>query len=272
MKTTKVLRQQKKKRHQGVHVKVQKPASKQAKPLLKDIPGIFKNNDDTDDEDNENATGDKNSDSKCDEEPEKKRKRWDMKDRTYINYSAELICVKLEALEVAKMPISPLKLLAVQVETLFAAWQNGALSKNYLQTTLEKLSTQMLDIESHHLAPPGWRAVWDRSAKKYAYENLITREMQFEKPLDEDEETDEEIQEIPDLEIISSNNGVGPVPPPSQPPLPPPPPEEVPNPPLPPELPPPPPDTQVEDMDLSDEEETEMVPIETSGGDENSTK
>ena len=68
----------KKKIRQGVHVKVQKPASKQSKPLLKDIPGIFKNNDDTDDDDNENdnATGDNNSDGKCDEQLEKKRKRW----------------------------------------------------------------------------------------------------------------------------------------------------------------------------------------------------
>ena len=31
-----------------------------------------------------------------------------------------------------------------------------------------------------------------RSAKKYAYENLITREMQFEKPLDEDDDDDED--------------------------------------------------------------------------------
>lgn len=156
----------KKKRHPGVHVKVQKPASKQAKPLLKDIPGIFKNNDDSDDdnENDNNATGDNNSDGKCDEQPQKKKRRWDMKDRTYINSTAERMCLKLEALEVSKIPISPLKLLAVQVETLFAAWQNGALSKSYLQTTLEKLSAQMSDIESHHLAPPGWRAVWDRYA------------------------------------------------------------------------------------------------------------
>ena len=40
----------KKKIRQGVHVKVQKPASKQSKPLLTDIPGIFKNNDDSDDD------------------------------------------------------------------------------------------------------------------------------------------------------------------------------------------------------------------------------
>jgi len=166
----------KKKIRQGVHVKVQKPASKQSKPLLKDIPGIFKNNDDSDDDDNENdnATGDNNSDGKCDEQLEKKRKRWDMKERTYINNSAEIMCLKLEALEVAKIPISPLKLLAVQVETLFTAWQNGALSKSYLQTTLEKLSTQMLDIESHHLAPPGWRAVWDRYALLSRYYFLFS--------------------------------------------------------------------------------------------------
>ena len=62
----------KKKRHQGVHVKVQKPASKQAKPLLKDIPGIFKNDDE--DEDNENPTGD--NIGKPDEQPPKKKRRW----------------------------------------------------------------------------------------------------------------------------------------------------------------------------------------------------
>ena len=60
-----------------------------------------------------------------------------------------------------------------------------------------------------------------------------------------------------------------PVPPPSQPPLPPAPPEEVSKPPLPPEIIPPPPpnkppESQVEDMDFSDEEETEPIPIETS--------
>ena len=105
-----------------------------------------------------------------------------MKDRTFINSSAEKLCLKLEALEVAKIAISPLKLLAVQVEvtsgpnnlvsftkicnllfqTLFAAWHNGALSNSYLTSTMEKMSAQMQDIESHHLAPPGWRAVWDR--------------------------------------------------------------------------------------------------------------
>jgi len=135
----------KKKRVTSVQVKVQK--AKQPKPLLKDIPGIFKS--------------DEQEDSENKDQPKKKR-RWDMKDRTFINSSAEKLCLKLEALEVAKIAISPLKLLAVQVETLFAAWHNGALSNSYLTSTMEKMSAQMQDIESHHLAPPGWRAVWDR--------------------------------------------------------------------------------------------------------------
>ena len=40
----------------------------------------------------------------------------DMKDRTFINSTAEKLCQKLEALDVSKISISPLKLLAVQVE------------------------------------------------------------------------------------------------------------------------------------------------------------
>ena len=44
-----------------------------------------------------------------------------------------------------------------------------------------------------------------RSAKKYAYENLITREMQFEKPLDEDDDDDDD-DDDEDTEIQKVNN------------------------------------------------------------------
>ena len=54
----------------GVHVKVQKPASKQSKPLLKDIPGIFK----TDDDEVEDNVGD--ADQNTSEDPPKKKRRW----------------------------------------------------------------------------------------------------------------------------------------------------------------------------------------------------
>lgn len=38
-----------------------------------------------------------------------------------------------------------------------------------------------------------------RAAKKYAYENLITRETQFEKPVDEEDEDEEEPEITPNL-------------------------------------------------------------------------
>jgi hypothetical protein len=180
----------------GVHVKVQKQPSKQSKPLLKDIPGIFKESGGNDEDAVEDNVGD--ADQNTSEDPPKKKRRWDMKDRTYINSTAEKICQKLEFLEVAKIPVSPLKLLAVQVETLFVAWQNGALSNTYLQTTLEKFAIKMAEIEQNTLAPPGWRVRWNRSMKKYAYENLITREVQFEPPsksLTDDDDDDDDVNE-----------------------------------------------------------------------------
>ena len=59
-------------RRTGVHVKVQKPASKQLKPLLKEIPGIFKETDE-DDEDEQ-----QNNDQVHEEKdvPKKTRRRW----------------------------------------------------------------------------------------------------------------------------------------------------------------------------------------------------
>merc|ERR1711974_293248 len=82
--TTKVGSGEKHKKFQGVHVKVQKPASKQPKPLLKDIPGIFKNDNDGADNADDGAVGKA-------EDPPKKKRRWDMKDRTYVNSTAEIL-------------------------------------------------------------------------------------------------------------------------------------------------------------------------------------
>ena len=59
----------------GVHVKVQKPPSKQSKPLLKDIPGIFKEETENNDEDVvEDNVGD--ADQNTSEDPPKKKRRW----------------------------------------------------------------------------------------------------------------------------------------------------------------------------------------------------
>ena len=113
------------------------------------------------------------------------------KERTYINNTAETLCDKLEALNVAAIPITPLKILAVQVEvrasfdfsssrgttyflfqTLFAAWQSESLASKYLLKMLEKLTAKMAEIEAHELTPPGWRAVWDRYGSPFFFHLL----------------------------------------------------------------------------------------------------
>jgi len=92
---------------------------------------------------------------------------------------------------------------------------------------------------------------------------LITRETQFEKPDEDEEDEDDEVVCIDSNGKKEENKGEQPPPP-----LPPPQEEEA-KPPLPPEITLPPlpaatkTESQVEDMDLS-EEETEATPIETS--------
>merc|ERR1719419_1155209 len=157
-----------------------------------------------------------------------------------IDQVGETLCDKLEFLRVDKIEISPLKLLAVQTETIFEAWQSGALSPGYMQKYLSSLSTRLVEIESEHLAPPGWRAVWMRSSKRYEYENLETGETQTEKPEEPRPET--EVAQKPETEVISlldEDEGddceLPPLPPEDPPPLPPDPQGPPPPPPPPPE-------------------------------------
>ncbi|CAB4063971.1 unnamed protein product [Lepeophtheirus salmonis] len=197
------------------------------------------------------------------------------------NSVAETLCDKLETLKVADIFITPLKLLAVQIETLFAAWQSGALSSSYLQRTLTDMTKKMSTIENNEIAPPGWKTIWDRFTdlmvtvlqKHTVMKNLITGEVQSDKPQEEEDEEDETggVQEVlnkeePEILQIDSDEENPSVPLPSKnkeevehphppPPLPP---VEGP-PPLPPleGLPPlPPVEGQVQDMDL-DEDETQ---------------
>jgi len=79
-----------------------------------------------------------------------------------IDDIAEMLCDKLESLEVHSIKISPLKLLAIQMETLFEAWHSGALSAAYMQKFLAKMQGEMSQLEIQELAPPGWRVIWNR--------------------------------------------------------------------------------------------------------------
>jgi len=280
------------KKRKKVQVKV-KSSRKAAKvsAVLKPVPRIFRqseNDEEDDDEGDEEAaaaaTGSRSSD--CEEivakedgkakgkannyktNGKKAKKGYDVSAgpsyKKSIDQVGEVLCDKLESLRVDKIKISPLKLLAVQTETIFEAWQSGALSAGYMQKFLSSISKQLLEIESDQLAPPGWRAVWNSPRKKYEYENLVTGEVQGEKPEEEEVEVIEAVPPPPPLPPAPPQE---PAPPP--PPLPPPPPSEQP-PPLPPAppppptaLPPPPPpshDTssmQVQDMDIEEDDEDE---------------
>ena len=47
---------------------------------------------------------------------------------------------------------------------MYAAWQCSALSPAYMQRALKDLNDKMQTIEVEELAPPGWKASWDRYA------------------------------------------------------------------------------------------------------------
>ncbi len=57
----------------------------------------------------------------------------------------------------------------LSLQTLFEAWKSSALSSAYMQKILADLSNKMLEIEANELAPPGWRANWDRYASPFFY-------------------------------------------------------------------------------------------------------
>ncbi|XP_040569607.1 uncharacterized protein [Lepeophtheirus salmonis] len=255
-----------KKRKISVTVK----ASQSKATPLKPVPNVF-------------LDSDKNEESS---RTESRRKSAGSLYKKSIDSVAETLCDKLETLKVADIFITPLKLLAVQIETLFAAWQSGALSSSYLQRTLTDMTKKMSTIENNEIAPPGWKTIWDSTSKTYSYENLITGEVQSDKPQEEDEEDETGgVQEVlnkeePEILQIDSDEENPSVPLPSKnkeevevllPPLPPdPPPLKAPPPPPPlppvegpPPLPPleglpplPPVEGQVQDMDL-DEDETQ---------------
>lgn len=147
--------------------------AKSSKTQLKPVLEVFQN---ATSSESETETGEHEtvSSKKADEKSRKKEVKRDEHGRkiyetgTGTSYKksiddvAEGLCDKLEALDVASINISPLKLLAVRVETLFQAWQSGALTPGYMQKLLGELSGQMLSIEATELVPPGWKTIWNR--------------------------------------------------------------------------------------------------------------
>ena len=47
-------------------------------------------------------------------------------------------------------------------QVLFSAWKSDALASHYFKEKLMKITDQLTTFESHEMAPPGWKTVWDR--------------------------------------------------------------------------------------------------------------
>ncbi|XP_066999168.2 uncharacterized protein [Anabrus simplex] len=148
-------------------------------------------------------------------------------DETYqqIDEMAQLISEKLNFLGEGKEPVSPVQIMAVQIETLVSAWQTGALSRSYWTRWLTDTVAELVRLEQV-AAPDGWACEWDRTYKRYYYRNVSSGETQWEYPSQ------------PEGDVMELCTTPPPPPPPPPPPLPssPPPPPPPPSPPLPPSI------------------------------------
>ncbi|KAI5731942.1 hypothetical protein M8J77_018795 [Diaphorina citri] len=152
--------------------------------------------------------------------------------------------------------------LRIQIETLYTAWKEQALSVKYLLSICAQVSQRLKKLEQEKL-PPGWVAMWDLAQSKYYYLNEKENVKQYRFPhtgsMSDGEEDMELCNTPPHSPSQSTNNIMGtkdcvipppipgvedyatespPPPPNSPPPLPPPPPSHPPPPP--PSIPPPP--------------------------------
>ncbi|KOC64365.1 Formin-binding protein 4 [Habropoda laboriosa] len=98
-----------------------------------------------------------------------------------VNLLSQIILEKLKFLSEGKSNVSPVQMMSIQLQTLFVAWEAGCLEKNYLRRWLTDTSHELERLEQD-AAPPGWLCQWDRSHKRYYYQNTITGITQWTYP------------------------------------------------------------------------------------------
>ncbi|XP_033327519.2 uncharacterized protein LOC117221048 [Megalopta genalis] len=86
---------------------------------------------------------------------------------------SQIILEKLKFLSEGKPTVSPVQMMSIQLQTLFVAWEGGYLEKSYLRRWLTETSHELERLEQD-AAPPGWLCQWDRSHKRYYYQNTAT--------------------------------------------------------------------------------------------------
>ncbi|XP_076180129.1 uncharacterized protein LOC143153138 isoform X2 [Ptiloglossa arizonensis] len=98
-----------------------------------------------------------------------------------VNLLSQIILEKLKFLSEGKPSVSPVQMMSIQLQTLFVAWEGGCLEKSYLRRWLTDTSHELERLEQD-AAPPGWLCQWDRSHKRYYYQNTTTGITQWTYP------------------------------------------------------------------------------------------
>ncbi|XP_017893051.1 formin-binding protein 4-like [Ceratina calcarata] len=98
-----------------------------------------------------------------------------------VNSLSQVILEKLKFLSEGKPAVSPVQTMSIRLQTLFVAWEAGCLEKDYLRRWLTETSHELERLEQD-AAPLGWLCQWDRSHKRYYYQNTTTGVTQWTYP------------------------------------------------------------------------------------------
>ncbi|ERL93130.1 hypothetical protein D910_10431, partial [Dendroctonus ponderosae] len=77
--------------------------------------------------------------------------------------------------------VLPVQVMIIQAETLFQAMKEGGLNISYLRKWLSETCSDLVNLEKE-AAPEGWLLQWDRSHKRYFYQNQTTGVNQWRYP------------------------------------------------------------------------------------------
>ncbi|XP_015111908.1 formin-binding protein 4 isoform X2 [Diachasma alloeum] len=91
------------------------------------------------------------------------------------------ILEKLKFLSEGFQSASAVQIMTIQLQTLLTAWESGDLKDRYLDNWLSGTSRELCRLEKA-AAPSGWNCQWDRSHKRYYYQNESTGETRWNYP------------------------------------------------------------------------------------------
>ncbi|XP_011648359.1 formin-binding protein 4-like isoform X2 [Pogonomyrmex barbatus] len=103
------------------------------------------------------------------------------KKKEEINDLSQVITEKLKFLSEGRENVSAVHTMQIQLQTLSTAWTAGCLEDNYFQKWLTSTNHELERLEQD-VAPAGWLCQWDRSHKRYYYQNTSTGTLQWTYP------------------------------------------------------------------------------------------